>query len=79
MEVFILAIVLVGIAIGGFAIKMFLIPGETFKKTCGSSFDPETGKTKACSCASGNTDDCHNSEKEKKSSDLILNIKKMDV
>lgn len=75
MQLFLLALVLVALAIGGIAIKMFLIPGETFKKTCGSTFDPETGKPNPCACASGQPEDCHNSE-EPKSSKLIINLKK---
>ncbi len=74
MQVLLLAIVLLALAIGGIAIKMFLIPGGTFTKTCGSTFDPKTGKPKPCACASGQPEDCHNSESEK-SSDLIINIK----
>ncbi|MBW6478831.1 MAG: hypothetical protein K0B37_05325 [Bacteroidales bacterium] len=75
MQVFLLALALVALAIGGIAIKMFFIPGETFKKTCGSTFDPETGKPKPCACASGQPEDCHNSE-ESTSSKLIINLKK---
>ncbi len=75
MQVFFLALVLVAIAIGGIAIKMFLIPGETFKKTCGSTFDPKTGERKDCSCASGRPEDCHSSE-ETDSSELIINLNK---
>ncbi len=76
MQVILLAIVLLALAIGGIAIKMFLIPGGTFTKTCGSSFDPKTGKTNPCACASGKPDDCHNSEEEN-SSELIVNINPM--
>ncbi|HRZ42249.1 MAG TPA: hypothetical protein P5228_06055 [Bacteroidales bacterium] len=46
------AIVLVAIAFAGIAIKMFFIRGAEFKKTCGSSVDPKTGKPMACSCGS---------------------------
>lgn len=74
MQVILLAIVLLGLAIGGIAIKMFLIPDGTFTKTCGSTFDPKTGKPKPCACASGNSDDCENAE-EDKSSELIMKIK----
>jgi hypothetical protein len=74
MEVYLLAIALVGLAIGGIAIKMFLIPGSTFTKTCGSSVDPKTGKSIPCSCASDGGESCHNQDEEK-SSDLIVNIK----
>jgi hypothetical protein len=77
MQVIILSIILLALAIGGIAIKMFLVPEGTFTKTCGSTFDPHTGKPMPCSCASGNTDECHNTKEEKShsSSDLIVNIK----
>lgn len=60
MQVFLLAIVLLALAIGGIAIKMFFIPGESFKKTCGSKFDPKTGKALACSCHSDAPEECEN-------------------
>ncbi|GEM_PF-674583 len=76
MQVILLAIALLALAIGGIAIKMFLVPGGTFTKTCGSTFDPETGKAKPCACASGQPEDCHSAEgEEKDSSKLIVNIK----
>jgi hypothetical protein len=74
MQVILLAIVLLALAIGGIAIKMFLIPGGTFTKTCGSSFDPKTGKAVPCACASGHPDECKNQDEER-TSDLIVNIK----
>ena len=58
MEVFILAFVLLAIAIAGFAIKMFFRPGARFTKTCGSNFHPGTGKPMACGCASLAPEDC---------------------
>lgn len=58
MEVFILAFVLLAIAIAGFAIKMFFRPGARFTKTCGSNFHPKTGKPMACGCASQAPEDC---------------------
>ena len=60
MQVFLLAIVLLALAIGGIAIKMFFIPGETFKKTCGSKFDPKTGKSLSCTCQSDAPEECDN-------------------
>jgi hypothetical protein len=62
MQVFLLAIILLALAIGGIAIKMFFIPGETFKKTCGSQFDPKTGKALACTCHSEAPEDCESVE-----------------
>ncbi len=77
MQVILLTILLLALAIGGIAIKMFFIPGGTFTKTCGSSVDPKTGKATPCACASGKPEDCHNSEKDQ-SSELIMNIKQME-
>ncbi len=63
MEVIILAIVLVALAIGGFAIKMFFKPGATFTKACSNSYDPTSGELRGCSCASGKPEECdHKSE-----------------
>lgn len=64
MQVFLLAFILLALAIGGIAIKMFFIPGETFKKTCGSQFDPKTGKTLACTCHSEAPEDCESVEQK---------------
>jgi hypothetical protein len=66
MQLFILAIILIAIAIGGIAIKMFLKPGSTFTKTCGSSFDPQTGRAKPCSCHSDSPEDCDSVQEGKK-------------
>ncbi len=58
MQIFILAIILIALAIAGIAIKMFIKPGGTFTKTCGSSFDPKTGRAKPCSCHSEAAEEC---------------------
>ncbi len=63
MEVIILAILLLGLAIGGIAIKMFVKPGSTFNKSCTSSYEPESGKTRSCACESGMPEDCENKKK----------------
>ena len=59
LKLFILSIVLLGIAFAGFAIRMFFIKGGQFKKQCSSSIkDPKTGKRLACaggSCHSHST------------------------
>jgi hypothetical protein len=60
MQLFILAIILIATAVAGIAIKMLLKPGGSFSKTCGSSFDPETGRTKPCSCHSESSEQCDN-------------------
>ncbi len=64
MKLFLLAIILIALAIGGIAIKMFMKPGSTFTKTCGSQFDPKTGKAKPCSCHSENPQDCQSAGAE---------------
>jgi len=51
MKTLIPAIILIGLAVIGIAIKMFFIKGSTFTKTCGS-VDPVTGKKVACTCGS---------------------------
>ena len=58
MEVFIIALLLLAVAIAGFAIKMFFRPGARFTKTCGSNFHPKTGKPMPCGCASAAPEDC---------------------
>ena len=60
MEVFLLTILLLALAIGGIAIKMFFKPGASFTKTCGSKFDSRTGKPMPCSCHSQTPEECDN-------------------
>lgn len=63
MKALIPAIILIGIAVLGIAIKMFFIKGSTFTKTCGS-VDPKTGQKVACTCGSNDYSDrstCENS------------------
>ena len=62
MQILILSIVLVALAIGGIAIKMFLKPGGTFTKTCGSQFDSKTGKAMPCTCRSEDPEDCQSDD-----------------
>lgn len=65
MTQLIIVILLIALAIGGIAIKMFVKPKYTFSKTCGSSFDPKTGRPMPCSCHSQEKEKCdHPSEKE---------------
>lgn len=54
IKILLISIVLVGLAISGIAIKMFLKKGGEFKKQC-SSVDPETGERFGCTC--GKADD----------------------
>ncbi len=58
MKVFILAVIIIGLALAGIAIKMFVKPGGMFTKTCAHSFDPNTGKNKECICRGKNEEEC---------------------
>ncbi len=51
-KILLLAIILVGIAFAGFAVRMFFFKDYTFKKSC-SSIDPATGKPFECGCGQG--------------------------
>jgi hypothetical protein len=51
IDIIIFSIILLGLAIGGLAIKILLIKNGEFKKSC-SSIDPETGQSYGCSCGS---------------------------
>jgi len=64
MQVLLLTLILLAIAIAGIAIKMFFVRGATFTKTCGSKFDPDTGKPMACTCHGKLEEDCDNLEKK---------------
>lgn len=59
LKILLIAIILVGLAFAGFAIKMFFVKGGEFKKQC-SSVDPLTGQRMGCSC--GNADGGENCE-----------------
>lgn len=58
-KILIPAIVLIGLAVLGIAIKMFFIKGAQFKKTC-SSVDVGNGQKIGCSCDSDIHEKCSN-------------------
>jgi len=58
-KILILTIIILGLAIAGIAIKMFVKKDGEFQKSCGS-IDPDTGKKTACSCGKTDTEACHN-------------------
>jgi hypothetical protein len=61
IKLFLLSMVILGVAFVGFAIKMFFIKGGQFKKQCSSSItDPKTGKKLACA-HDYSGDSCHTS------------------
>jgi len=49
LKILIISVVLIGLAIAGIAVKMFLKKGGEFKKQC-SSVDPDTGERFGCTC-----------------------------
>ncbi|HBG70134.1 MAG: hypothetical protein A2W93_10375 [Bacteroidetes bacterium GWF2_43_63] len=59
LVVILICVALVGLAVAGIAIKMFLIKGGEFKKQC-STKDPKTGESIGCSCG-GHGKTCDNS------------------
>ena len=63
IKLLILSTILIGLAIAGIAIKMFVLKGGMFTKSC-SSVDTSTGKKIGCTCGSdGNESTCVNYEK----------------
>lgn len=53
LKLLLLTFVIIGVAIAGIAVKMFLKKDGEFKKSC-SSVDPKSGKRLGCTC--GNED-----------------------
>ena len=61
LKILIVTVILLGLAIAGIAIKMFLKKGGEFKKQC-SSVDPVTGERFGCTCGKGDgSETCENS------------------
>ena len=64
IKVLLLAILLIGLAFAGIAVKMFLKKGGQFEKQC-SSVDNKTGDRMACSCGHGEGGpDCRNKKQD---------------
>ena len=59
LKILLLAIILVGLAWIGIAIKMFIQKDGKFTKTCGS-VDPASGKMLPCSCETKKALTCEN-------------------
>lgn len=59
LKLFLAAILLIGIAFAGIAVKMFFSKDGQFKKSC-SSMDPSTGKAMDCSCGGSAESSCNN-------------------
>ncbi|PID94148.1 MAG: membrane or secreted protein [Bacteroidetes bacterium] len=58
LKAVLITILLLSLAVGGIAIKMFVKKGGEFKKSC-STIDPNTGERVGCTCG-GETDTCKN-------------------
>lgn len=74
LKLFLLTIVLLGIAFAGFAIKMFVKKDGEFKKQC-SSIDPQTGKNLGCSCEGSPGDGSCRKDGEKKATHSHPHVK----
>lgn len=59
VKLILITALILGVAIAGIAIKMFLKKDGQFTKSC-SSVDPKSGKNVACTCHSNNSTDCNN-------------------
>ena len=59
MKLFIIASVVLGLAIVGLAIRVILVKGGKFNKTCSSSFSPD-GKKNKCVCSGASEEDEQN-------------------
>ncbi len=60
LKILLITIVLLALAIGGIAIKMFVKKGGEFKKQC-SSVDPDTGERFGCTCGKADSGEkCEN-------------------
>jgi hypothetical protein len=59
LKLLIVTIIVVALAIGLIAIKMFVKKGGEFKKSC-SSVDPDTGERFGCTCGKSKGETCEN-------------------
>lgn len=62
LTVFLFAVVLIGLAIGGIAIKMLIQKDGQFSKSC-SSVEVTSGEKVGCVCGDGNPRNCVNYQK----------------
>ncbi len=62
LTILLFAVILIGLAIGGIAIKMLLQKGGGFSKSC-SSVDAGTGEKLDCVCGEGDPGNCVNYNK----------------
>jgi hypothetical protein len=62
LEVLIITILILGLAIAGIGIKMFVKKDGEFQKSCGS-VDPVSGQRTSCSCGKTSEEACVNKHK----------------
>lgn len=62
LKILLITIIILGLAIAGIGIKMFVKKGGEFQKSCGS-VDPDTGKRTSCSCGKSSEEQCKNKHK----------------
>jgi len=60
LKLIFITIAIIGVAVAGFAIKMFVKKDGEFKKSC-SSADPTSGKNTSCTCHDTPDQKCDNS------------------
>jgi len=86
LKVLLISVVFIGMAVAGFAIKMFFVKNGEFKKQC-SSVDPHTGKSLGWSCEGALGDGSCRNEKntghhhhhEHKPSPVVAQFKELEV
>lgn len=59
LKLIIVATVLLGLAVAGIAIRLFVLKDGQFRKSC-SSIDPATGQKMDCSCGGNPESACNN-------------------
>ena len=62
LQILLISVVLIGLAVAGIAIKMFVQKGGQFTKSC-SSVDTTNGQKVGCVCDGGDERKCINYEK----------------
>lgn len=74
LKVILLAIILIGLAVAGIAVKMFFKKDYVFEKKC-STVNPRTGeRIEGCGCGASGT--CNNAEEPE---DRAIKIKSLDI
>jgi hypothetical protein len=59
LKLILVATVILGIAIAGIAVRLFLVKDGQFRKSC-SSVDPNTGQKMGCTCGGDPESACDN-------------------